>query len=635
MPLRVVFWFALLYPVPAQADYSIDYLYIEAGQGDSSGGHAAIRFGGEVFHYQYSNGLLKAVRQNRKDFEYQYRFLANRTIHVRKIPVRNATYRNLLDYFSHKYRVQSRQFEGLDLIRKDIDLIRRLQAAGRTGNSGRGFRYPIKGAGLLTRASRSERSPSAQFPVLRNFSEKVRQAYGDDFLADRKAQIAEAVKGLQITSWSPDQLEFAQDRYPVLPYSLAGRFADLVSNLKALETIESAGPMKPKALIEADLPEYRLQAPQVEALRRFRNALEQELLKLTRSTRPDWGYPLLLGLARLMVLDQSIQHRKLVFLDTFRPEAARVDPEDIRRYQGTFRRLVAEVRMNFDKAKTRLLSAPSIDEAGYSHLEMLGNHYAELARGVDSGRPIRLHGGRLAPLGMDEAPVAVLPEISRARLPGELGRLSDYAGTYSERLEELYGYDLLARNCVSEIFLDMERALAAHSNAAGGSGSLETESVRQLGGYIDRSVLNSVPFVSSAQVRKNYRKGDSETLLSYRQERLGGMYAAENPLITFLRESNVLTSTVYPWNPDDGFFLFFTDDTVFPRPVFGAFNLIAGIGHMLVGGVISPFHGAAAFIGGVKGVASSLPELVFFNIRKGSYRYQPADPLMEPEARAF
>ena len=44
----------------------------------------------------------------------------------------------------------------------------------------------------------------------------------------------------------------------------------------------------------------------------------------------------------------------------------------------------------------------------------------------------------------------------------------------------------------------------------------------------------------------------------------------------YLRESNVLTSTIYRRNPDDSVFLFFTDDAVPPRPVFGALQLRVG-----------------------------------------------------------
>ncbi|MGH8556748.1 MAG: hypothetical protein ACRESZ_04665 [Methylococcales bacterium] len=630
--LRIVLWILLLCPIPIRAgnDYFIDYLYIEAGAGNSSGGHAAIRFAEDVFHYQYFDGLLKAVRQNKRNFEYQYRLLGNRSIHVSRIAVREATYRNLLGYFRHKYRVQKRQFEGFDLIRKDIQLIGKLAEAGYKSESVKNFRYRIKGAALFRPANKSERIFSAEsLSGSANFSKMVGQEYGPSFIADKKIYVEQEIAGLNESPWNTEQLQLSPDRLPWLPYSLAERFTDLLANLNVLDVLQTGASLNPEIRIESDLPEFRLNARQIRTLGHYRNNLQRDLLKLIASKRPDWGYPLAVGLARLMVLDESVQSGKLVLLDTFRPESERVDPEDIRRYRETFEVLVSEARIHFQREKIRLLGTPVMAEPDYGHLEMLANHYSELARGVIEGKPMRIHAGDLAPPGIGDVVVRVRPRISRLRLLEESGRLSAYAQSYSERLEQQYSYHLLTRNCVSEIFRDFEQALSGRSEAA------ENQLARDLGGTIDHSPWNWVPFISSAQVRRNLRLSDSRTLLSYRQKKLNGIYAAGNPMITYVRESNTLTSTVYPWNPDDGFFLFFTDDSILPRPLFGAINTVAGIGQMLVGGLLSPVDGGDVFIGGMKGFISSLPELAFFNIRKGSYRYQPFHASMDREILGF
>jgi hypothetical protein len=99
------------------------------------------------------------------------------------------------------------------------------------------------------------------------------------------------------------------------------------------------------------------------------------------------------------------------------------------------------------------------------------------------------------------------------------------------------------------------------------------------------------------------------------------MYAQENPLHVYLRETNTVTSTVYRRNPDDPLFLFFTDEMVWTRPVFGALNLLAGIGQTLSGLLTWPLDGGHALRAGPRGALYSLPELAFFNIRKGSLDY--------------
>jgi hypothetical protein len=87
----------------------------------------------------------------------------------------------------------------------------------------------------------------------------------------------------------------------------------------------------------------------------------------------------------------------------------------------------------------------------------------------------------------------------------------------------------------------------------------------------------------------------------------------------FLRESNVVTSTLYRVEPRDSIFLFFTDDLVAPRPLFGAANLLTGLAASAVGLTMLPVDGGETFWAGLRGAMFSLPELVFQNIRKGSF----------------
>ena len=76
----------------AAAGPAIDFLYIEANEGGSSGGHAALRLADATFHFQRDpTGLLRLVRERSGTFERQYRMHQNRTIHVSRIPVSDAT----------------------------------------------------------------------------------------------------------------------------------------------------------------------------------------------------------------------------------------------------------------------------------------------------------------------------------------------------------------------------------------------------------------------------------------------------------------------------------------------------------------------------------------------------------------
>jgi hypothetical protein len=120
-------------------------------------------------------------------------------------------------------------------------------------------------------------------------------------------------------------------------------------------------------------------------------------------------------------------------------------------------------------------------------------------------------------------------------------------------------------------------------------------------------------------VQGGYAVSDVVTLPSYRRTELGRMYERQNPLWVFVRESNTLTSTLYKKPPEDSAFLFFTDDAVAARPIFGALNVIAGLGVAAAGLATLPLDRGALLTSGIKGALFSLPELAFFNIRKGSF----------------
>ena len=63
----------------------------------------------------------------------------------------------------------------------------------------------------------------------------------------------------------------------------------------------------------------------------------------------------------------------------------------------------------------------------------------------------------------------------------------------------------------------------------------------------------------------------------------------------------------------------FTDDVFLRRPLYGAVNLVYGLGFSVYGLGAAPFDGGARLHAGATGVMWSLPELGFVNVRKGSF----------------
>ena len=118
--------FLVLFPSAILAA-SFEYLYVEASEGNSSGGHSAIEFGDEVYHFQHhDSGLIRLLRQDKQEFHFQYRFLQNRRIHLSHIEITDDTFTRLRSYFKLQFLAQNQQFNQLNQLHKDRLLLRRL-----------------------------------------------------------------------------------------------------------------------------------------------------------------------------------------------------------------------------------------------------------------------------------------------------------------------------------------------------------------------------------------------------------------------------------------------------------------------------------------------------------------------------
>nr|WP_143341562.1 hypothetical protein [Crenothrix polyspora] len=109
----------------------------------------------------------------------------------------------------------------------------------------------------------------------------------------------------------------------------------------------------------------------------------------------------------------------------------------------------------------------------------------------------------------------------------------------------------------------------------------------------------------------NWQVFDLRVFPAYRQQKLTALYIREVDSWVYARESNIFSSSLYNHNPDDAWFVFFTDDTLWFRPLFGAVNTLAATSQSLLGLLRLPFDGGREVKIGVRGVLTSLPELAF------------------------
>jgi len=567
----------------------IDYLYIDANEGGSSGGHVAVRVDDDVFHFEYRRpGMLVLRRDPFGEFRHDYTALDNRTIEVSRIPVSEATFRVARERLRRRHFVQRRQLERSDTLRTERRILEQML---------QGY-VDVDGAGFF---SGRDRAPD---PALLALRQQILETYGPTFLTERADTLRRRLAALDRPDVSEPALGAPVDEAPAPAYGVGRRYRDTLTALTALEVLATARPLRPEVTITAAAQELRLDADDALRVQRLSDALTASLVRLIDSPRPDWGFPLLLGMARLATLERTRASGQWVFLDAFPPNAAVIERARVPGRPEMIGAMLTDAQSTLDVARGRLWSAARsggpFDDRGFADFEGAGNRIAEIRRALDDGRDLRLPYYVRLPARSESRPAVLAP--SPAALGAHLVVAREHEQAYDRVLERLYEYRLVTRNCVTEILRELDAALLGERADVDGS-------------------LSFVPALSALAVKERYGVSDVIRIPSHRRARLTRLYEEENALRVFLRESNTITSTLYRQNSRDSTFVFFTDDVVVTRPVFGAVNVLTGIAASGVGLVTAPFDRGKRLRAGLRGAFFSLPELVFQNIRKGSFEY--------------
>ncbi len=622
---------------------SIVYVSMGSNEGVASGGHSGIRLGGLVFHFERQTGGL--LRMRREDFEsvrHRYSALENRTMVVRSVSVSPDTYRLIHEEFTLRYAVQEQHVRAHDLLRADRHLLEATLAA-RTGARSPGP-VVLEGVGLffdqvelpgIAAGGADRAGADLVSPALDGFRRRVAAALGEGFLAGARTRIARDLDALRPDPDDAPLRPIAADRPPAASYALSQRYRDGVTLLAALAVVEGARPLRDGSLVGAGGMGPRLDGGDLELIDRLAVAQEASLLRLLRSARPDRGFPLLVGMARLVALDESRRSGRWQFVDSLPANVTVIRGARLARYPDLAHGLLAEARDDFEAARATL-RAPGdaggrFPEGDWAALEAAGGHFQRVLGSVHERRDLPFAGA--APLPSRSAVLRQprLAALGTDELRASLGAARRREEWHAEALERLYGYEVFTKNCVTEIFDTIDAAFArAVTEAATRDGvslsraeleeRVAEESVRRLGGHVE-GAPNFLPAAAAIAVERAWRVDERVEIPSHRRSMLARMYEQQNFLRVFLRESNTLTSTLYRWTQDDSTFLFFTDDALVPRPLFGALNLVTGLIAAAAGLVRIPIDGGDLTVSGLKGAFFSLPELAFLNIRKGSFEH--------------
>jgi hypothetical protein len=565
-PLVAALLALLLTATPSGAAL-IDYIYVDGNEGQASGGHVGIAFGGQTFHFQFrEDGWILPVRDASGVFERTYRVLENRNLRVHRVEVDETTWTKLRDGFNARYFTAEVALAELQRLRAQH--ARLVAEPGILVVPGAGFFFPDGEA--MPRPS----TTSALARLRRRLPGTGKPPHARAEGADaRAAELAEAawVRGAVLRPES---------------YFLAGD--------------------APTQLSPAARAGLRFLLPE----------LERQVGDLGVSSRPDAGVARLLAMARYAVIVRSLETGSLQVLDAWPQDASSIEVAEIEVRGGRLDELVAVTRAEFEAAVASLEAGRLRDETGWVRLEDAANRYEEVQRAVRTGAPVRIVADRLVPELSARRPrtrvLAQPPVVRRAAL----ARADREIAELRAELDAQSAYNLVTRNCVSEVFRAINELLEAPDASTG-----VPQAVARLGGHIAADEgLAFVPFVSADLVAERFRVVETLEWPSYRRQRLQQIYQQEGSGIgVYLREVNTITSTLYRHNAEDSLFLFFTDDVVAVRPLYGVVNLVAGVGAALAGIPLAPFDHGRLLWAGARGAFWSLPELGFLSVRKGSF----------------
>jgi hypothetical protein len=609
---------------------SFDYYYIESNEGGSSGGHTAIRFDGDVYHFQNEAGLLVLRRERAHDFLYTYALLGNRTVHSTRIGLSEESLSRLIDRFRARHRAQEAQLRVEDALARDRRLLESLHDRQEDPTIHPEDRLlSVTGLGYFDLLPSTADGHSA---TLLSLGREIARVQGPDFLASRRRALTNEMRALSQqdpTSWAAEAPTSLYG-HPPFARAYSNRWADLAAGLAALDTLEAARPLAVTAHHAPLHDSFVLDSQEIQVLGRYAKELAGQLVELVDSRRPDWGQTFLVGMARLSALNRSIESGRLVFLDSFPEDPEALGHVEIDQQGDVERIMLLENQKQLEASRAYFRNTDAPDELAWERLEERSNRYFEMLRALRGAPSIRVAQGHLVPSRAALYRVPIWPQRAGSQLSEDLERARKRERSYARAMRRLHRYDLLTQNCATAIFETLNDSF---------EDSVEI-SEQQLGGYVgSRYTLAFIPFISAMEVNGRYRVIQRETIFSYRQLRLQAMKDREAPIRVALRESNTFTSTTYHRNTDDSFFVFFTDDAPLLRPIFGAVNLMAALGESLLGILAAPIDRGDILARGLRGTFVSLPELVFANIRKGSNNWIPTehrnlDPVLVETGRA-
>ncbi len=576
--------------------YSLDYIYVNANTGQSSGGHSALRLGEIVYHFQYfPDKVFHIIREPWEEFRYVYGIQENRTIQIQSVSLPKEDYFFFFERMNEIYLYQKKELDNLEKLDNDVKIIESVLTGDQT--------VYLKASGYFSTDATNRRDYNS-------LKTKINSSLGKNFLLRQIGIIRNQIYNFEIPIPKATLLDLKIKQYPASVENFSTDYLEMLSLLIALEILENETDLnKSGYFLYVNNPAYHISKSTLNKFSSLANQMEDEIIRLLNPNTINNGYPLLVTIARYLVIRKSISEGKLFLLNSFGKNHSLVIGEATYNKSfltGIYKQISSKVSNHFSK----LENADSISERDYTILEDSANRQREIYFGLEEQKSIRVNYELMLPAKENNIYI-YRSEVSTQFNQKVLEEYKLNRDKYAFALQEKYSFNLFTKNCTTEIFHSLNSFFNEN----------DKESSKKLGGVIKGDdVFIFVPVYAYYAVQKKYKVSKEEIIPSLRAMIL--KKDSSKDLLISMKELSTLTSGYYKFNREDSFFIFFTDDVILPRPIFGLVNLFAGIGEFSLGICISPFDKGDRLVKGLQGIFFSGPELLFFNVRKGTFIYE-------------
>lgn len=562
MPILPIIFIIFFFNFSVFSD-SLSFIYVNANSGQSGGGHSGLKLGDYLYHFQYyDDKIFHLVREDWKQFFYLYNSVDNRKIVEIELDVRQEEFEKIRDRWNEAFLIQQSQLDYLHSLNKEYEFLKSISE------------------------KRSISLPFLGYFKFHSFHDILSEEIAMDFSGNNRFQILKST-----FIHKEDTLHEKFER------TLQKNFLEFC--------------IKKDCELESDslicLDEYLKIDEKKQILEKFKKIEKLHrafFLKETKISKYNFEKANIIKYIRLQYIKKSINENKIYIPDSYSIYSKKVQKVEIAN-SNKLKKIFGIVLANAIKV---FISKTDSDMESLLYLEDPGNRYHELFQ--KSSTENRVQDRLLFPekerlIEFDEYN-KFLSEIDSNTLSELKKRRDDTLTT----LRELYPFHLLRENCTTEVFSTL------NSTFDGNRGRISNA----MGGYIDgKEGFNFIPFVARNRVRSIFRVRKVTVYPSFRNRKLESLSNTENFLKVEIKESNTFSSSLYRRNSNDGFFIFFTDRNRYLRPVFGLVNVLAGSLQVTYGILSYPVTGGRDISPGFAGILDSLPEIFFFNIRKGTF----------------